>query len=233
MKTFKLKATPREDLGKKASKELRKQGLIPAVLYGQEPISLPHTGKLNAGEKLVEIGDNKGLIVTDFAVSFENVRKLIYTPDIYLVEIALTDGKNVNAILKDMQFHPVTDAILHLDFLEVFAHKPVEIEVPVDLVGHAAGVKSGGKLNQSMRKLKVKGLAEQIPERLTVNVDHLELGKTIKVGALHFENVELVSPKNAVVCAVKMTRAAQSAAGAAIAATAASTETEAEEPTAE
>lgn len=218
MKTFELKGTPRENLGKKMSKKLRKQGMIPAVLYGQEPVALPYTGKMNAGEKLVEIGDGKGIIVTDFSVSFDGVRKLIYTPEIHLVSIEMGDGRKVNAILKEIQFHAVSDAILHLDFQEVFADKPVEMHVPVELIGHAVGVKAGGKLTQAMRKLKVKGLAEQIPEKLTVNVDHLELGKTIKVGELQFDHVELISPKNAVVCAVKMTRAAQSAAGAAAAA---------------
>ncbi|MFC2452142.1 MAG: 50S ribosomal protein L25/general stress protein Ctc [Tannerella forsythia] len=218
MKTFELKGTPRENLGKKMSKNLRKQGMIPAVLYGQEPVALPYTGKMNAGEKLVEIGDGKGIIVTDFSVSFDGVRKLIYTPEIHLVSIEMGDGKKVNAILKEIQFHAVSDAILHLDFQEVFADKPIEMHVPVELIGHAVGVKAGGKLTQAMRKLKVKGLAEQIPEKLTVNVDHLELGKTIKVGELQFDHVELISPKNAVVCAVKMTRAAQSAAGAAAAA---------------
>ena len=218
MKTFELKGTPRETLGKKMSKNLRKQGMIPAVLYGQEPVALPYTGKMNAGEKLVEIGDGKGIIVTDFSVSFDGVRKLIYTPEIHLVSIEMGDGRKVNAILKEIQFHAVSDAILHLDFQEVFADKPVEMHVPVELIGHAVGVKAGGKLTQAMRKLKVKGLAEQIPEKLTVNVDHLELGKTIKVGELQFDHVELISPKNAVVCAVKMTRAAQSAAGAAAAA---------------
>ena len=218
MKTFELKGTPRENLGKKMSKNLRKQGMIPAVLDGQEPVALPYTGKMNAGEKLVEIGDGKGIIVTDFSVSFDGVRKLIYTPEIHLVSIEMGDGRKVNAILKEIQFHAVSDAILHLDFQEVFADKPVEMHVPVELIGHAVGVKAGGKLTQAMRKLKVKGLAEQIPEKLTVNVDHLELGKTIKVGELQFDHVELISPKNAVVCAVKMTRAAQSAAGAAAAA---------------
>ena len=218
MKTFELKGTPRENLGKKMSKNLRKQGMIPAVLYGQEPVALPYTGKMNAGEKLVEIGDGKGIIVMDFSVSFDGVRKLIYTPEIHLVSIKMGDGRKVNAILKEIQFHAVSDAILHLDFQEVFADKPIEMHVPVELIGHAVGVKAGGKLTQAMRKLKVKGLAEQIPEKLTVNVDHLELGKTIKVGELQFDHVELISPKNAVVCAVKMTRAAQSAAGAAAAA---------------
>ena len=218
MKTFELKGTPRENLGKKMSKNLRKQGMIPAVLYGQEPVALPYTGKMNAGEKLVEIGDGKGIIVMDFSVSFDGVRKLIYTPEIHLVSIEMGDGRKVNAILKEIQFHAVSDAILHLDFQEVFADKPIEMHVPVELIGHAVGVKAGGKLTQAMRKLKVKGLAEQIPEKLTVNVDHLELGKTIKVGELQFDHVELITPKNAVVCAVKMTRAAQSDAGAAAAA---------------
>jgi len=218
MKTFELKGTPRENLGKKMSKNLRKQGMIPAVLYGQEPVALPYTGKMNAGEKLVEIGDGKGIIVMDFSVSFDGVRKLIYTPEIHLVSIEMGDGRKVNAILKEIQFHAVSDAILHLDFQEVFADKPVEMHVPVELIGHAVGVKAGGKLTQAMRKLKVKGLAEQIPEKLTVNVDHLELGKTIKVGELQFDHVELISPKNAVVCAVKMTRAARGPAGAAAAA---------------
>lgn len=214
MKTFKLEASPRTIVGRKASKELRKQGLIPAILYGQMPVDLPYQGTINAGEKIVEIGNQKGLVVTDFTISFDGVRKLIYTPEIFLTEINIDGGKCVKAILKDIQFHPVSEAILHIDFLEVFKDKPVTVEVPVVLQGHAAGVKSGGKLNQLARKLKVKGLASDIPEMLKVSVDHLELGKVIKVGELSFNNIELVSPKNAVVCIVKMTRASQSAAAA-------------------
>jgi large subunit ribosomal protein L25 len=215
MKTFKLEGTPRENVGKKASKELRKKGLIPAILYGREPVSLPYTGSLNPGEKIVETGDDKGVIVTDFTVSTDGVRKLIYSPEIFLVEIDIKGARTVNAILKDSQYHPVSDNILHIDFLEVFDDKPIVMEVPLFLTGHAEGVKSGGKLNQSMRKLKVKGLAGNIPEKLDIDVEHLELGKAIKVGELHFENIELISPKNAIVCIVKMTRASQSAAAAA------------------
>jgi len=215
MKTFNLEASPREIVGCKASKNLRKQGLIPAVLYGRMPVELPYQGTLNTGEKIVEINNQKGIIVTDFTVSFDGVRKLIFTPDIYLVKIDIKGSKCVKAILKELQFHPVTDAILHIDFLEVFDDKPVIMEVPVVLEGHAAGVKAGGKLNQLARKLKVRGLASDIPEILKVKVDHLELGKAIKVGELHFDKIELVSPKNAVVCIVKMTRASQSAAAAA------------------
>jgi len=215
MKTFNLEGTPRESIGKKASKELRKQGLIPAVLYGQEPVELPYKGTLSAGEKIVEIGNNKGIIVTDFTVTADGVRKLIYTPEIYIVSINITGSKSVKAMLKDSQYHPVSDNLLHIDFLEVFDNKPIVMAVPVALEGHAAGVKGGGKLNQSMRKLKVKGLAVNIPEILTVNVEHLELGKVIKVGELSFDNIELVDPKDSVVCIVKMTRASQSAASSA------------------
>ena len=214
MKTFKLEATPREAVGKKASKELRKQGLIPAILYGQKPVDLPYQETLHPGEKIVEKGDNKGIVVTDLTVSFDGLRKLIYTPEIFLVEIEITGSRVAKAILKDTQFHPVSDDILHVDFIEVFDQKPIVMEVPLFLIGHAAGVKSGGKLNQSMRKLKVRGLASNIPEKLEVNVDHLELGKAIKVGELSFGGIELINPKNAVVCIVKMTRASQSAAAA-------------------
>jgi large subunit ribosomal protein L25 len=211
MKTFKLEGEPRENIGKKASKDLRKQGFIPAVLYGQKPVALPYEGELNRGDKIVEIGGNKAVIVTDFTVSFDGIRKLIYTPDIYVAEIDIKGNRVVKAILKDSQYHPVSDAILHIDFLEIFDNKPIVMEVPVVLKGHAIGVKAGGKLNQSLRKLKVKGLADNIPELLEVNVDKLQLGKVIKVGELHFDNIELISSGNAVVCSVKMTRAAQSA----------------------
>ena len=214
MKTYKLEASPREIDGRKASKNLRKQGLIPAVLYGQAPVELPYEGTLNAGEKIVEISNRKGIIVTEFTISFEGVRKLIYTPEIFLADIDIKGSKQVKAILQDSQFHPVSDSVLHIDFLEVFEDKPIVMEVPVVLEGHAAGVKSGGKLNQLVRKLKAKGAASDIPEKLIINIDHLELGKAIKVGDLHFKNIELVSPKNMVVCIVKLTRASQSAAAA-------------------
>ncbi len=214
MKTFTLEATPRIDDGRKASKILRKQGLIPAVLYGQAPVELPFTGTLKPGEKFVEINNKKGIIVTEFTVSSVGVRKLIYTPEIFVVDIDIKGSKKVKAILKDSQYHPVSDAILHLDFLEVFDDKAIVMEVPVFVEGHAVGVKAGGKLSQLVRKLKAKGLASDIPDRLTINVDNLELGKAIKVGDLHFDKIELVSPKNMVVCIVKMTRASQSAASA-------------------
>ena len=151
------------------------------------------------------------------SVSNEDVRKLIYTPDIFAVELDFNGQKRM-AVLKDIQFHPVKDAVLHLDFLEVNDNKPVVIEVPVKLEGHAEGVKAGGKLALSMKKLKVKAIYTDVPERLVINVDNLGLGKTLQVGELNFDNLELVNAKNAVVCAVQLTRAARGAAAAAAAA---------------
>lgn len=210
MQVFKLAAEPRTDLGKKAAKTLRSEGKIPVVLNGSEIVELPYTGKLGAGEKLVEIGNGKGMITTDLTVTNDAVRKLVYTPDIFAVELDYNGSKKM-AVLKEIQFQPVKDTILHMDFLEVNDKKPVVVEVPVKLEGHAEGVKAGGKLSLSMKKLKVRAIYTNIPERLVINVDHLGLGKTLQVGELHFEGLELVNAKNAVVCAVQLTRAARGA----------------------
>jgi len=209
MKTFQLEGSPREIVGKKATKALRKQGLIPAILYGQAPVELPFEGVLKKGEKIVDIGGSKGVVITDLVVTSENVRNLIYSPHIYLVNLALEGIGATKAIIKDLQFHPVTDTLLHIDFLEVFDKKPIVMEVPVVLEGHAEGVKAGGKLNLEMRRIRVKALYDKIPETLTVNVEKLGLGKAIQIGDLHFEGLELTNAKNAVVCSVKLTRAAR------------------------
>ncbi len=217
MKTFQLSAEPRTDLGKKAAQALRQEGKIPAVLNGGEIIELPFTGTLKPGEKLVEIENGRGMITTDLTVTNDGVRKLIYTPDIFAVELEY-NGEKKMAVLREVQYHPVKDTILHMDFLEVSEKKPVVIAVPVKLEGHAEGVKAGGKLTLSMKKVKVKALYTEIPERLVINVDHLGLGKTLQVGDLNFEGLELVTPKEAVVCAVQLTRAARGAQAAAEAA---------------
>ena len=149
--------------------------------------------------------------VVHFTVSSDALRNLIYTPHIYVVDLII-DGEKVNAILKEVQFHPVKDTVLHVDFYQINEAKPIVMEVPVQLEGLAEGVKAGGKLTLQMRKLKVRALYNVIPEKLVVNVSHLELGKTIKVGDLHFEGLELLNAKEAVVCAVKLTRAARGAA---------------------
>jgi large subunit ribosomal protein L25 len=214
MKTFHLEGTPRETVGKKATKEIRKkENGIPAVLYGSEPVALPYSGKLNAGENIVEIGDNKAIIVTNFYVTKDSVHNLIYTPEVYIIELSI-GGKKVMAMIRDIQSQPVSDAILHIDFLEIFEKKPIVIEIPVVLKGHSEGVKAGGKLSLEVRKLKVKALYKDIPEKLEIDITNLGLGKTIQVGALHFDKLELVNAKNAVVCAVRLTRAARGAAAA-------------------
>ncbi|MDE6424250.1 MAG: 50S ribosomal protein L25/general stress protein Ctc [Muribaculaceae bacterium] len=211
MKKFALNAEPRIELGKKSVKALRAEGKIPAVLNGGKHVDLPYEGELKAGEKVVDVDGKRGLITTDIVVKNEDVRKLIYSPDIFEIDLNI-NGDMRKAVLKEIQFQPVKDTILHLDFLEVGDEKPIIMEVPVQIEGHAEGVKAGGKLTLSMRKLKVKALYSQIPERLVVNVDTLGLGKSLAVGDLHFEGLELMNAKNAVVCAVQLTRAARGAA---------------------
>ena len=198
-------------LGKKSVKALRKEGKIPAVINGGTIVELPFNGTLKPGEKLVEIDDKRGIITTDIVVKNEDVRKLIYTPDIFEVNLNI-NGETKKAVMKDLQFQPVKDTVLHIDFLEVYPDKPIVMEVPVKIEGHAEGVKAGGKLVMSMRKLKVKATYTEIPERLVINVDHLGLGKSLAVGDLHYEGLELMNAKNAVVCAVQLTRAARGAA---------------------
>jgi len=191
MKTFQLSGVGRADLGKKAAKEIRKSDAIPGVLYG-------------------------GAETVHFTVTQDAVRKLIFTPEIFKVELTV-EGKTYNAIIKDLQIHPVSDRVMHVDFLEVFEEKPIVIEVPVVLEGLAEGVKQGGKMSLEMRKLRVKALYNNVPEKLHVNTSSLGLGKTIQVGELSFPNLELINAKNAVVCAVKLTRAARGAKAAAAA----------------
>lgn len=191
MKTFELAGSAREAFGKKAAKTLRVDSAIPCIIYGGEGTQ-------------------------HFTVQFDAIRKLIYTPLVQLVNLTL-EGKEYKAIVKDIQFHPVTDAILHIDFYQIFEEKPLVLEIPVVLEGLAAGVKEGGKLSQGVRKLKVKGLYKNFPQALTVNVDQLGLGKSILAGALSFENLEILTSKSIVVATVKLTRAARGAAAAAAA----------------
>ncbi|MBD5172839.1 MAG: 50S ribosomal protein L25 [Bacteroides sp.] len=211
MKKFALNAEPRTELGKKSVKALRKEGKIPAVINGGQLVELPYTAALKEGQKLVEIDEKRGIITTDIVVNAEDVRKLIYTPDIFEVDLTV-NGEEIKAVMKDLQFQPVKDTVLHIDFLQVYPDKPIVMEVPVQIEGHAEGVKAGGKLTMSMRKLKVRAPYTEIPERLVINVDNLGLGKSLAVGDLHFEGLELMNAKNAVVCAVQLTRAARGAA---------------------
>lgn len=193
MKTIDVKGTARVAGGKKAAKEIRKQGLIPCNLYGESR------------------GENGLPVAESFAVEAAEVRNLVYSPHIYSVNLAI-DGKEHKAIMKELQFHPVTDQLLHIDFYEINETKPIVMEVPIKLNGLAEGVKAGGKLAASVRKLKVKAPYTAIPERLDIDVTALGLGKTIKVGELSFEGLELITSPSVVVCQVKMTRGAKSAA---------------------
>ena len=216
MKTYQLNAEARTDLGKKAAKALRKENKIPAVLNGGKLVELDkdgnYNGKLLAGEKVVPIGrDGKGIITTDLVVNKADVRKLIYSTDVCVIDLTF-DGQTRKAVLKDLQFHPVSDAVLHMDFLEVYEDKPVVVEIHVHLEGHAVGVKAGGKLYLSMKKVKVKGLYKDIPETIILNVDNLEIGKNIKVGDCKYDNFELVNAKELVIAGVRTTRAAANAA---------------------
>ncbi|WP_300729673.1 50S ribosomal protein L25/general stress protein Ctc [uncultured Bacteroides sp.] len=196
MKSIEIKGSLRTETGKKATHSLRKNNAVPCVLYGMQK------------------DENGNQVATHFMVPVEGLRKLVYTPHIYVVDLNI-DGKVVNAIMKDIQFHPVTDAILHVDFLQINEANPIVMEVPVQLEGLAEGVKAGGKLALQIRKLKVKALYNVIPERLVIDVTNLGLGKTIKVGELSYEGLELLNAKEAVVCAVKLTRAARGAQAAA------------------
>ena len=187
MKSFDLKGTSRTEVGKKSTNELRKNNGIPCVLYGIEKEAKA------------------------FAVTTDAVRKLVYTPDIHVVNLTI-DGVECKAVLKDIQFHPVKDTILHMDFLQIVEDKAIVMEVPTVLTGLAAGVKLGGKLQQAIRKIKVKAVYANIPEKLVVDVTELALGKSIKVGELSFEGIELVTPAQTVVCSVAATRASREAA---------------------
>ena len=187
MKTYELAGTLRQEYGKKAAKALRKEELVPCNLYG--------------------LGEN-----ITFTVKKEDVRKLIYTPD--TMAVALTIGKEKKmAVIKEMQFHPISENILHIDFLEVNDKKAVTVEIPVQLTGHAEGVKAGGKLSLEMRKLKVNGIYTLIPDRVVVDVTTLGLGKKLAVADIQMaEGLRLMNVKDACVAQVKATRASATAA---------------------
>ena len=198
MKEINVSGQKREATGKKASKMMRKEGLVPCNLYG---------------EKKNENGLPEALA---FSVSFSEIRKAVYTPDVYVVNLNV-DGQAHKAIIKELQFHPTTDALLHADFYEVTESKPITVGIPVKLNGLAQGVRDGGKLNLSIRKIDVTAPYKQIPEILNIDVTNLQLGKAIKVGELSFEGLEIATPSQVIVCSVKATRASRSAAAAAAA----------------
>jgi large subunit ribosomal protein L25 len=180
MKTIEIKAVSRDHFGKKNSNSLRAEGNVPCVMYG--------------GEKNLHF------------YAHENAfRGLVFTPEVYLVTLVL-DGKNYNAVMKDLQFHPVTDRLQHIDFMEVSENKPVTIEIPIKITGESVGVKAGGKLRVKRRALKVKGMIKDFPDHLTVDISALEIGQSIKIGDLSYEKLEIIDNKRAMIVGVAVSR---------------------------
>ncbi|MEI8225668.1 MAG: 50S ribosomal protein L25/general stress protein Ctc [Bacteroidota bacterium] len=183
MKTIEIKGTFRTELGKKSSKQLRKTGNVPCVIYGKE----------------------KNIHFHAHENSFKN---LIYTPEAHMVKLSIED-KEYKAVLKDMQFHPVNDKILHADFIEIFDNKPVIINISIKVSGDSAGVLAGGKLSIKRRTLKVKGLANDLPEFLPIDITDLKIHEGLKVGDLSYDKIELLDPKISMVLTIATSRVAQ------------------------
>ena len=195
MKEMSVSGQKRATTGKKAAKELRKEGLVPCNLYGEKK------------------GENGLPEAVSFAIPATQLRKVVYSPDVYVVNLSI-DGEAHKAVMKEIQFHPTTDAVMHIDFFEVNETKPITIGIPVKLTGHAQGVRDGGRLSQAVRQLNVTAPYKQIPEVLEIDVTDLKLGKAIKVAELNFEGLQIATPAQVVVCSVKATRASRSAAAA-------------------
>ncbi|MDD2491420.1 MAG: 50S ribosomal protein L25/general stress protein Ctc [Bacteroidales bacterium] len=196
MKTIQLTGLARTISNKQAVKTLRREERVPCVLYGE-----------NIKENVI------------FSIDKKELGQIIYTPNSYIVELDV-DGKKYLATFHSAQYHPVTDEPLHIDFLSIVEGKPVSINIPVVLQGNSEGVKQGGKLMQTTRKLKVSAMLDKLPDSLPVDITNLKLGKTIVAGELSYEGIQILTPKSAIICAVKMTRAAIGAAAAAAAAAA-------------
>lgn len=192
METIKIAGKKRDVFGKKESKKARREGLIPCIIYGN--------------------GEN-----TAFTIDERSVRPLIFTPQSYLVEFDI-DGTKEIGVMREVQYHPVSDEILHIDFFHVVDGKPIVIDIPVRLKGNAEGVKLGGKLSLAKRKLRVSALMQDLPDEIVVDVTDLGLGKSIFVGDLQLDKISILTPAETAICAVKMTRAARGAAAAAAAA---------------
>ncbi len=182
MKTLAISVKERENVGKSNSRSLRNQGNVPCVLYG--------------GEKQVA-----------FYAHENDFRKLVYTPEVFIVELDI-DGKKINAIMQDIQFHPVTDKILHIDFLEVFNDKPIVVSIPVKLNGVAAGVRNGGNLLFRRPKIITKGLVANLPDAINLDIENLKIGQFIYIKDLSIEGCQFLAPDNSVIVGVKTARTA-------------------------
>ena len=191
MKTLEIKAKKRTDYGKKATKAVRREERVPCVIYGN-------------GES------------TAFSIDVKDLKQLIYTPNSYILEFDI-EGEKVKGVMREVQYHPVREEVLHIDFYKVAKGKPVAVDVPVRLTGNSEGVKLGGKLMLSKRKLRVQAEIDNLPDEVVIDVTTLGLGKTVFVEDLKFENLTFLTPPTTAICAVKMTRAARGAAAAAAA----------------
>ncbi len=180
MKVISMSGSPRENVGKKDAKAYRRAGLIPAVLYG---------------------GSEQKMLL----LSVEEVEAAIITPVVYLIDLSL-EGKKYQCVVKDLQSHPVTDEIIHLDLLEVLPEKPITISLPLNLNGTPKGVLQGGKLVKKFRKLKVKGLAANLPATIEVNISKLDVNEFLYVRDIQLDNIQILDLPNAVVAGVKSTR---------------------------
>jgi len=185
MKSFAISGSRRENVGKRDAKELRYEGKVPAVLYG---------------------GDNQ----IHFAVSAADLKGLVYTPDVHFVDIDV-EGTKAQAVLQDIQFHPLTELILHVDFLRINESKPFVMEIPVKLTGTSPGVKMGGKIIQKLRKLRVKAFAKDMPQYVEVGIEVLELGKSVRVGDLSFDKFQVTNNTDDTIVSVVMSRALKQA----------------------
>jgi len=192
MKTISLKGNPREITRKSETKAMRRGNQIPCVLYGQ------------------------GVQNVHFSVYDRDLLQITNTPNSYIIELNI-EGKVYNAVYHTAQFHPVTDEPLHVDFLAVNETKPVVINVPVLVTGNSEGVRQGGKLILNARKLKISAKMSDLPDSISVDVTNLAIGKSIAAGDVKIDNVQILTPKTTIICAVKMTRAAIGAAAAAAA----------------
>ena len=187
MKHIELKGQLREAGNKAAVKAVRRAGQVPCNIYG------------NGIENVL------------FTVDAQDLKTITHTPNSYIINLELSNGTTMYAVLHEVQYHPVTDEALHVDFIAVNEEKPITIEVPVLVTGHSEGVKMGGKLLVSSRKLRVSAMMNNLPDVLEVDSTHLMIGKQIVAGDLNYEGVTIVSPKATIICSVRPTRATQQA----------------------
>lgn len=183
MKEYSLSGTKRTENGKKAAKQLRAQGLIPCNLMSKDGAQ-------------------------SFTVKAADVRNLLYTSQVFAVKLNI-DGVECLATIKEQQYGPINEELLHIDFQKFVADEPIAVAIPVKLEGFAEGVKAGGKLVKQVRSLTVKGIYTNIPERLIVDVTPIELGKTLNVAALSYDNLEILTAPSVIVAGVKATRASR------------------------